>query len=109
MNPSSTLVLGFESSCDETGVALVFLSFCIVLYREEIIPGWLLMIGISAAVLFVVSLLVPKMILVTSLLVLAALIVLLFRKWKTFFVVAGLVAICIGNIQFHWVHCGSLV
>ena len=23
MNPSSTLVLGFESSCDETGVALV--------------------------------------------------------------------------------------
>ncbi len=83
---------------NETGVALVFLSFCIVLYREEIIPGWLLMIGISAAVLFVVSLLVPKMILVTSLLVLAALIVLLFRKWKTFFVVAGLVAICIGVV-----------
>jgi len=73
---------------NETGVALVFLSFCIVLYREEIIPGWLLMIGISAAVLFVVSLLVPKMILVTSLLVLAALIVLLFRKWN----------ICIGVV-----------
>lgn len=83
---------------NETGVALVFLSFCIVLYREEIIPGWLLLIGISAAILFVVSLLVPKIILVTSLLILAAIIVLLFRKWKTFFVVAGLVAICIGVV-----------
>lgn len=43
---------------NETGSALVFGSFFLVLYREGL-PGWILMSGVVIAILFVITLLVP--------------------------------------------------
>lgn len=43
---------------NETGSALVFGSFFLVLYREGL-PGWILMSGVVVAILFVITLLVP--------------------------------------------------
>lgn len=46
---------------NETGVALVFAGFVIVLYREGIVPGWILLMGIFSAVAFVVGIKYPAM------------------------------------------------
>lgn len=42
---------------NDTGTALVFAAFVIVFYREGYIPGWLLILGILAVFLFVLTLL----------------------------------------------------
>jgi rod shape determining protein RodA len=83
---------------NETGVALVFFSFTLVLYREEIIPGWLLLIGILAAVLFILSLLVPKTTLMYAIAGIAGLILLLYRKIKMILPVLGITLLCLGVV-----------
>jgi rod shape determining protein RodA len=40
---------------DETGVALVFASFMIVLYREGILPGWWLLVGMGTVLCVVLG------------------------------------------------------
>ncbi len=49
---------------NDTGTALVFSAFVIVLYREGFIPGWLLLLGIFAIFLFVLTLLVNEYIII---------------------------------------------
>jgi rod shape determining protein RodA len=41
---------------DETGVAIVLAAFIVVLYRESIFPGWLLLLGIVAVLAVVLGL-----------------------------------------------------
>jgi rod shape determining protein RodA len=57
---------------NETGSALVFGSFFLVLYREGL-PGWILMSGVLLAVLFVLTLLIPPDVLIWFVVVLGAL------------------------------------
>lgn len=49
---------------NDTGSALVFSTFVIVLYRENYIPGWLLLLGIFAVFLFILTLLVNEFIII---------------------------------------------
>ncbi len=56
---------------DETGLAIVFLAFVIVLYREGLSVNFLI-VGILAAILFVLSLIIPVISLLISLAVIAA-------------------------------------
>jgi rod shape determining protein RodA len=52
------IIIGLQN---ETGVALVFASFIIVLYREGIVPGWLLFIGLLTAAVAVVAIKYPDL------------------------------------------------
>jgi rod shape determining protein RodA len=63
----------------ETGLALVYLSFLIPMYREGLPPGYLIA-GASVAVLLVVCLLVPKLQLVIAFTVVAAAVIYLMRR-----------------------------
>ncbi len=49
---------------NDTGSAIVFSTFVIVLYRENYIPGWLLLLGIFAVFLFILTLLVNEFIII---------------------------------------------
>lgn len=44
---------------NETGVALVFLAFIVVLYREGIVPGWVLLFGLLSAIAGVIGIKYP--------------------------------------------------
>lgn len=63
----------------ETGVALVYAAYIFVLYREGL-SGNFLLLGVSAIILFIVSLLFNKYYVIGSLTVLAIVAVLLVRK-----------------------------
>ncbi|MFW5725801.1 MAG: rod shape-determining protein RodA [Bacteroidota bacterium] len=52
---------------NDTGSALVFSAFVIVLYREGFVPGWLLLLGIFAIFLFILTLLINEYIIITLL------------------------------------------
>ncbi len=64
---------------NETGSALVFASFLIMLYREGL-PGIILTIGLVMAALIVITLLVNKWLVVTGIVVLVALVIWLMPK-----------------------------
>jgi len=64
---------------NETGLALVYFSFILVMYREGL-PGGILVAGFSMAALAIATLLIPKFTLLFILLGLAVLAVALFRK-----------------------------
>ena len=66
---------------NDTGSALVYASFVLVLYREGL-SGNILVFGLVIALLFVLTLLINKMILVGLLLAIAVILVLLARKNK---------------------------
>ncbi len=63
----------------ETGLALVYLSFFIVMYREGL-PSSVLIIGFSVAFLVISTLLIPNGILVLILTIVAALVAIAFRR-----------------------------
>jgi len=73
---------------NETGVALVFFAFTIVLYREGL-SGVLFLFGFFATLLFILTLLVKKSILFISLGIIAALVLLIARNKKMILPVAG--------------------
>jgi rod shape determining protein RodA len=50
------IMLGLQN---ETGVALVFTSLAFILYREGILPGWLILLGLMSAVAFVIGIKYP--------------------------------------------------
>jgi rod shape determining protein RodA len=52
---------------NDTGTALVFAAFVLVLYREGFVPGWLLLLGIFAIFLFILTLLVNQYIIMGAL------------------------------------------
>ncbi|MEI7979468.1 MAG: rod shape-determining protein RodA [Bacteroidota bacterium] len=64
---------------NETGSALVFASFAIVLYREGL-PGWLLVIGVLLIVLTIVALLLKPLYIIISLVVIASAFLFLVRR-----------------------------
>lgn len=82
---------------NETGVALVFASFVLVLYREGL-SGGLLLLGVLAVALFILSLVVPKMTLIISLSVIAVVILLLFRNKTIVLPIAGILILSIGVV-----------
>ena len=64
---------------NDTGSALVYTAFIIVLYRSGL-PGTILILGISGTLLFVASILVPKIYLLITLAVLSAIFFFFSRK-----------------------------
>lgn len=88
----------------ETGLALVFLSFFLVMFREGFPAGYLI-VGFSVAVLVVATLLVDKDILALALTVIAALAI--YFGWKQsrrkrglIITIIGIWAICVGIQRF---------
>jgi rod shape determining protein RodA len=89
---------------NETGLALVYFTFFIVMYREGL-PGWLLVVGFSAGVLVVATLIVEPNTLAIILTIIAIIAVYVLR-WQIkrsrsvlVFVIA-LWAICVGVQRF---------
>ena len=64
---------------NETGLALVYLSFFIVMYREGL-PSSILIIGFSIAALIVATLLIPNLILVIILTVITIILIMMMQR-----------------------------
>ncbi len=62
---------------NDTGSAMVYLSFILVLYREGL-PGWVLVLGVVAAVVAVLALLIKPLYLLITLSFLATVIIIMF-------------------------------
>ncbi len=82
---------------NDTGSALVFTSFVLVLYREGLSP-WFLIVGFLSAVIFLLALTVEKYILFTGLGIITLIIISLLRK-KSFKKIA-LVTLCASFVAF---------
>ena len=88
----------------ETGLALVYLAFFIVMYREGL-PSTVLIIGFSLGTLVVATLLVDKIILSIALIVLAFLFFFLFgarfRQGRSVLIITITICmICVGTVLF---------
>ncbi len=70
---------------NETGVALVFFAFILVLYREGL-SGNFLLLGVVAIVLFILALLINKTILIIALAIISAILFLFMRKTSQNFI-----------------------
>jgi rod shape determining protein RodA len=89
---------------DETGLALVYFSFFLVMYREGL-PNAFLVVGFSGVILTLATLLIDRIVLLYIILALALIVGYLIR-WnlkrdhvlKMFF--AGILLVCIGFSQF---------
>jgi rod shape determining protein RodA len=84
---------------DETGLALVYFSFFIVMFREGLPPGYLIT-GFSLGVLVVATLLIEKFTLAAILTVIAALVIYWMRRQirrrrRTLFVIIGIWLTCV--------------
>ncbi len=66
---------------NDTGSALVFVSFILVLYREGL-SGWWLILGLYLALIFVMTILLPSLYIIGTLLILAAAFIYFVRKQK---------------------------
>jgi rod shape determining protein RodA len=66
---------------NETGVALVFFAFILVLYREGL-SGNFLLLGVIVVILFILSLLIDKIILIVALAVISGVLFLFMRKTR---------------------------
>ncbi|MBC8111731.1 MAG: rod shape-determining protein RodA [Verrucomicrobia bacterium] len=84
---------------NDTGSALVFGVFVLVLYREGL-SAWFLVIGLVAATVFMLALTVEKMYLLIAIALLAGVTVLLIRKktWQKLTIVAGVAILIIGMV-----------
>ncbi len=88
----------------ETGLALVYFSFFLVMYREGL-PGAVLVIGFSLATLVVATLLLEPDTLAIILTVIAVITIYVLRKQikkkrRIFFMIAGLWILCVGVQRF---------
>ena len=91
---------------NETGVALVFFAFSIVLYREGL-SGNLFLLGFAAVTLFILTLLVKKSILLIAVSIVAGLLLLVFRNRKMLVpVIAGFLvcAAVIFSVDYVFMH-----
>ncbi len=78
---------------NETGSALVFASFSLVLYREGL-PGWLLLGGVALAILAILALLFPPLNIIIFLGILAVIVLVFVRRTMLLiFLTIGIVAI----------------
>jgi rod shape determining protein RodA len=90
----------------ETGLALVYMSFFIVMYREGL-PGIILVIGFSFGALVVATLVVEKNTLAVALTIIAALIVFIMRRqiftkkrWNILALIISVWFVCVGIQRF---------
>lgn len=75
------IMIGLQN---ETGVSLVFASLVMLLYREGLIPGWLLLLGLISIVAAIVGIKYPEAILYILIIALAvALLYFLLQRKKT--------------------------
>lgn len=65
---------------NDTGTALVFAAFIAVFYREGFIPGWLLILGIAAIFLFILTLLMNEFYIIGGLTALFLISIIFLRK-----------------------------
>lgn len=65
---------------NDTGTTLVFAAFVIVLYREGFVPGWIIILGIFGAFLFVLTLLVNEFVIIGTLTGISLIIAIFLRK-----------------------------
>jgi rod shape determining protein RodA len=86
---------------NETGSALVFASFSLVLYREGL-PGWLLLVGVGLAVLAILALLVNPLYIIIVLVILAAIALALVRRTTL------LIVTTIGIVAFASIYVSSV-
>ena len=84
---------------NDTGSALVYTAFIIVLYRSGL-PGTILILGISGTLLFVASILVPKIYLLITLAVLSAIFFFFSRKRLREFIVITSIFIISSSFTF---------
>ncbi len=91
---------------NETGLALVYMSFFIVMYREGL-PGMILVIGFSFGALVVATLLVEKNTLAVILTLIAALLVFILRRqifvrkrWNILALIIIVWIVCVGIQRF---------
>jgi rod shape determining protein RodA len=86
---------------NDTGTALVFAAFSLVLYREGYISGTLLIIGITAVFLFILTLLVNEFIIIGIMSLVTLVIALRFRrKRKELIQLLGLFAVMALYVYF---------
>lgn len=64
---------------NDTGSAMVFIAFVLVLYREGLTP-WILILGVAGAVILVLALVVPQLYLFIAIAVIAGLVMLNLRR-----------------------------
>jgi rod shape determining protein RodA len=84
---------------NETGAALVYAGFILVMFREGL-SGVFLILGAAAAVLFITTLLVDKMILSIILLVIAFLSFIFIRfRLRNILIVSALLLVSLGAVQ----------
>ena len=86
---------------NETGSALVFASFSIVLYREGL-PGWLLVIGIMLAILGVLALLVKPLYIIIGIILLSIAFLALVKRTNL------LITITVGLVLFTAAYVSSI-
>jgi rod shape determining protein RodA len=86
---------------NETGSALVFASFSLVLYREGL-PGWLLIVGVLLAVLGVMALLIKPLYIIIGLAVIAIAFLAMIRRTQL------LVFLTIGIVIFASAYVSSI-
>jgi len=91
---------------NETGLALVYMSFFIVMYREGL-PGIILIIGFSFGALVVATLVVEKNTLAVILTLIAGLLVFVFRRqifvrkrWNVLVLITSVWFVCVGIQRF---------
>jgi len=99
MVPSVIIILQ-----DETGLALVYFCFFLVMYREGL-PNAVLIVGFSLIVLTLATLLIDKTVLLYIILILAVIIGIMIRRtlkrdMAARIVLVAIVAICLGFSQF---------
>jgi rod shape determining protein RodA len=84
---------------NETGSALVFASFVLMLYREGL-PGYFLFIGFMMALLAVLALVFPSIYLVIAIGIIAALMVLVIRRNRqNLLIVAGVALVAMAYVS----------
>lgn len=83
---------------NDTGSALVFLSFILVLFREGL-SGWWLVLGFYLVLIFVLTILYPSLYIIIGLLLILAFIIFMYKKHKQLIVASILVvALSVGFI-----------
>jgi len=74
--------VGFIFLQNDTGSALVFAAFSIVLFREGLLPGWILFLGVIAVFLFVLTLLMNEFYVIGGIFAITLVLVYFLRKKK---------------------------
>ncbi len=89
---------------NDTGTALVFSSFILVLYREGYIKAWVVALAISAAFLFVLTLIFDQFIIIAALVVISTSVLFFFKRirsaWKAIVVILFLLSSYVYSIDY---------